>query len=185
MLTLILIFSALAAGVAILMAVRLFQMESPAGAAEQLARTVSPALYAVSTKLDTLQQSLTALLQTSLQNLTQSVVELREASTAQVDAKLHGFTLELRATFDSLAEWLEARLRAQPPADADTVAQITAALNDRLSLVQNHFRAHLEALQHELARQRTEQRELLDALERSVGELRALCERLRATSELH
>lgn len=168
MLTLVLVLSAVAAAAALLAAVRLFQMDNLGAAQEGLSRTVSPALYAVSTRLDSLQQtltaSLTATLQASLQNLAGAIAELREQTHQRVDEKLHQFAAELRATFDALAEWLEKRLQASPEPDA--VAQLTAALDDRLTVVQNRTTVALTRLEQEIHEEVTRlQRDLQATLE--------------------
>jgi predicted ribosome quality control (RQC) complex YloA/Tae2 family protein len=189
-LTLVLVLSAVAAAAALLAAVRLFQMDNLGAAQESLSRTVSPALYAVSTRLDSLQQaltaSLTATLQAGLQNLAGAIAELREETRSRVDDKLHQFATELRATFDALAEWLETRLRSS--GEPDVVAQLTAALDDRLTVVQNRTTAALAALEKEMhqevARHQAELQATLEALQRTLNQtLQALQSAQQAAQE--
>lgn len=179
MLTLILIFAAIAAGATVVLAVRVFQMDNPGGAREQLSSTLAPPLYAMNTKIDTLQQSLSAMLaaavQTGNQTIQTSVGELKEEARGRVDEKLAAFATELRGTFDSLAQWLESRLgsRAEGGSAAST-AQLRAAVEERLIEVQNQLAASLDALHEsvaeELRRTRTETRESLAGVQQSLVE---------------
>lgn len=176
-LTLILIFSAVAAGAAVIIAVRVFQMDSPVGAQESISRTLAPPLYAMNTKIDTLQQSLSSMLaaavQSGSQTLTTSVLELKEETRERVDEKLSGFATELRGTFDTLADFLEERLAARGDSGA-TPTQMKAAIDARLTEAQNQLAASLDALhesvEEELRRARTESREALAAVQQSLVE---------------
>ncbi|HEV2387226.1 MAG TPA: hypothetical protein VGS20_08225 [Candidatus Acidoferrales bacterium] len=179
MLTLILIFAAIAAAAAVVLAVRVFQMDSPGGAREQLSTSLAPPLYAMNTKIDTLQQSLSAMLaaavQTGNQTITASVGELKEEARGRVDEKLAAFATELRGTFDSLAQWLESRLGSRSEAaNPAAAAQLRAAVEQRLIEVQNQLAASLDALHEsvaeELRRTRTETRESLAGVQQSLVE---------------
>ncbi|HVB35404.1 MAG TPA: hypothetical protein VNJ52_13680 [Patescibacteria group bacterium] len=177
MLTLILIFSAVAAGAAVVIAVRVFQMDSPGGAQESLSHTLAPPLYAMNTKIDTLQQSLSSMLaaavQSGSQTLTASVGELREETRNKVDEKLAGFATELRGTFDTLAQWLDRRLGAKAEAGGMN-PELRSAIEGRLVEVQNQLAASLDALhesiEEDLRRARTESRESLAAVQQSLVE---------------
>ena len=177
MLTLIMIFSAVSAAVAVIVAVRVFQMDNPGGAQETLSHTLAPPLYAMNTKIDTLQQSLSSMLaaavQSGSQTLNASVGELREETRAKVDEKLAGFANELRGTFDTLAQWLETRLSAKGESRGSN-PQLRAAIDERLVEVQNQVAASLDALhesvEEELRRARTESRESLAAVQQSLVE---------------
>ena len=177
MLTLIMIFSAVAAAVAVIVAVRIFQMDTPGGAQEALSHTLAPPLYAMNTKIDTLQQSLSSMLaaavQSGSQTLTSSVGELRAETQSKVDEKLSGFATELRGTFDALAQWLESRLGAKGESGGIS-PQMKAAIEQRLVDVQNQVAASLDALhesvEDELRRARTESRESLTAVQQSLVE---------------
>jgi hypothetical protein len=177
LLTLILVFSAVAAAVAVIVAVRVFQMDNPGGAQEALSHTLAPPLYAMNTKIDTLQQSLSSMLaaavQSGSQTLTTSVGELREETRSKVDEKLKGFATELRGTFDALAKWLENRLSAREEAGGAS-PRLKAAIEERLLEVQNQVAASLDALhesvEEELRRARTESRESLAATQQSLVE---------------
>jgi uncharacterized phage infection (PIP) family protein YhgE len=176
-LTLILVFSAVAAGAAVVVAVRVFQMDNPGGAQEALSHTLAPPLYAMNTKIDTLQQGLSSMLaaavQSGSQTLNTSVAELKEETRERVDEKLSGFATELRGTFDTLAEWLESRLAARGDANASP-AQVKSAIDERLTEAQNQLAASLDALhesvEEELRRARTESRESLAAVQQSLVE---------------
>jgi ferritin-like metal-binding protein YciE len=177
LLTLIMIFSAVAAAVAVIVAVRIFQMDNPGGAQEALSHTLAPPLYAMNTKIDTLQQSMSSMLaaavQSGSQTLTSSVSELREETRTKVDEKLAGFATELRGTFDALAQWLESRLGAKSEGGASN-PQLRAAIEERLVEVQNQVAASLDALhesiEEELRRARTESRESMAAVQQSLVE---------------
>jgi hypothetical protein len=177
LLTLILVFSAAAAAVAVIVAVRVFQMDNPGGAQEALSHTLAPPLYAMNTKIDTLQQSLSSMLaaavQSGSQTLTTSVGELREETRSKVDEKLKGFATELRGTFDALAQWLENRLSAKGEGGGPS-PQLRAAIDERLLEVQNQVAASLDALhetvEEELRRARTESRESLATTQQSLVE---------------
>jgi len=177
LLTLILIFSAVAAAVAVIVAVRVFQMDNPGGAPEAVSHTLAPPLYAMNTKIDTLQQSLSSMLaaavQSGSQTLTGSVNELREETRGKVDEKLAGFATELRGTFDSLAQWLDRRLGAKGET-GDMNPALRSAIEERLSQVQNQLAASLdtlhESIEEDLRRARTESRESLAAVQQSLVE---------------
>jgi hypothetical protein len=177
LLTLILIFSAVAAAVVVIVAVRVFQMDSPSGAQESVSHTLAPPLYAMNTKIDTLQQSLSSMLaaavQSGSQTLTASVNELREETRGKVDEKLSGFATELRGTFDSLAQWLDRRLGAKGETGGMT-PELRSAIEGRLVEVQNQLAASLDALhesiEEDLRRARTESRESLAAVQQSLVE---------------
>lgn len=177
LLTLIMVFSAVAAAVAVIVAVRVFQMDNPGGAQEALSHTLAPPLYAMNTKIDTLQQSLSSMLaaavQSGSQTLTTSVGELREETRKKVDEKLAGFATELRSTFDALAQYLEGRLGAKGEAGGAN-PQLKAAIEERLLEVQNQVAASLdtlhETIEEELRRARTESRESLAAVQQSLVE---------------
>ncbi len=177
MLTLILIFSAVAAAVAVIVAVRVFQLDNPGGAQDALSHTIAPPLFAMNTKIDTLQQSLSAMLaaavQSGNQTLNTSVAELRDETRAKVDDKLSGFATELRGTFDTLAKWLESRLSAKGEAGGSS-PQLRAAIEERLNQVQNQVAASLDALhesvEEELRHARAESRESLAAVQQSLVE---------------
>lgn len=176
MLILILVFSAIAAAVAVIVAVRVFQMDNPSGAQETLSHTLAPPLYAMNTKIDTLQQSLSSMLaaavQSGSQTLLASVGELREETRSKVDEKLAGFAAELRGTFDALAEWLESRLSGK--GEGGVSPQMKASIEERLLQVQNQVAASLdtlhESVQEELRRTRIESRESLAAVQQSLVE---------------
>ncbi len=171
------VFSAVAAAVAVIVAVRVFQMDNPGGAQETLSHTLAPPLYAMNTKIDTLQQSLSSMLaaavQSGSQTLTTSVGELREETRKGVDEKLAGFATELRGTFDALAQWLEGRLGAKGEAGGAS-PQLKAAIEERLVEVQNQVAASLdtlhESVEEELRRARTEARESLATTQQSLVE---------------
>jgi DNA anti-recombination protein RmuC len=177
LLTLILIFSAVAAGAAVIIAVRVFQMDSPAGAQESVSHTLAPPLYAMNTKIDTLQQSLSSMLaaavQSGSQTLTASVGELREETRGKVDEKLAGFATELRGTFDALAQWLDRRLGAKTETGGAN-PELRSAVEARLAEMQNQLAASLDALhesiEEDLRRARTESRESLASVQQSLVE---------------
>lgn len=177
MLTLILVFSAVAAAVAVVVAVRVFQMDSPSGAQESISHTLAPPLYAMNTKIDTLQQSLSSMLaaavQSGSQTLTASVAELREETRGKVDEKLSGFATELRGTFDALAQWLERRVGGKGEG-AGMAPELRSAIEERLVEVQNQLAASLDALhesiEEDLRRARSESRESLAAVQQSLVE---------------
>ena len=177
MLTLIMVFSAVAAAVAVIVAVRVFPMGKPGGAQADPSHTLAPPHSAMNTKIDTLQQSLSSMLaaavQSGSQTLTTSVTELRAETQSKVDEKLAGFATELRGTFDALAQWLEGRLGAKSEGGASN-PQLRAAIEERLVEVQNQVAASLDALhesvEEELRRARTESRESLAAVQQSLVE---------------
>lgn len=177
MLTLILIFSAVAAAVAVVVAVRVFQMDSPGGAQESASHTLAPPLYAMNTKIDTLQQSLSSMLaaavQSGSQTLTTSVTELREETRGKVDEKLAGFAAELRGTFDALAQWLDRRLGAKTET-GETNPELRSTIEARLVEVQNQLATSLDALhesiEEDLRRARSESRESLATVQQSLVE---------------
>jgi hypothetical protein len=177
LLTLIMVFSAVAAAVAVIVAVRIFQMDNPGGAQEALSHTLAPPLYAMNTKIDTLQQSLSSMLaaavQSGSQTITSSVTELRAETQSKVDEKLNGFASELRGTFDALAQWLESRLGAKGDGSAPD-PKLRAAIEQRLVEVQNQVAASLDALhesvEEELRRSRTESRESIASVQQSLVE---------------
>ena len=171
------VFSAIAAAAAVIVAVRVFQMDSPSGAQESVSHTLAPPLYAMNTKIDTLQQSLSSMLaaavQSGSQTLTASVSELREETRSKVDEKLAGFATELRGTFDALAQWLDRRLGGKTEAGGVT-PELRTAIEKRLVELQNQLAASLDALhesiEEDLRRARTESRESLAAVQQSLVE---------------
>jgi vacuolar-type H+-ATPase subunit E/Vma4 len=177
LLTLTLIFSAVAAAVAVVVAVRVFQLDNPAGAQEGISRTLAPPLYAMNTKIDTLQQSMSSMLaaavQSGSQTLNASVTELREETRSKVDEKLSGFATELRGTFDSLAQWLDRRLGGKAEGAAMN-PEVRSAIEERLAEVQNQLAASLDALhesiEEDMRRARTEARESLASVQQSLVE---------------
>ena len=166
-----------AAAVAVSGAGGVFKRDTPGGAQEPPPHTLPPPLYAMNTKIDTLQQSLSSMLaaavQSGSQTLTTSVTELRAETQSKVDEKLAGFATELRGTFDALAQWLEGRLGAKSEGGASN-PQLRAAIEERLAEGQNQVAASLDALhesvEEELRRTRTESRESMAAVQQSLVE---------------
>jgi DNA recombination protein RmuC len=169
MLTLILCFSIAATVVSLVIAIKVFGSMDRGSVNDQINAAVSSGMSTINVRLDSLQQSfstgLTTSLEASSRGIVTAIAQVKDETRARIDERLNAVSKDLRGGFYEFREGMEKQVSGARTETQESFTRFSTTLDQRSSLLQTQVTTALtelqRALRDELVQGRTEARDSL------------------------
>lgn len=176
MLVLILLFSIVAAAVSIAVAIRVFGSKEKGLVSAEVSAAVASGVGGVNVRLDSLQQSISSSLTTSLAESSRGIVaaiaQVKDETRARIDERLETIDRDLRGAFDAFRVGMEQQVLGARAETQGSFTNFSATLDQRSGLLQTQLTTALGDLQRtvrdELVQGRNEARDSLSTANNSL-----------------